>query len=325
MNVKKLLIERAKKNKKKIIFPEAGFSDRIVEAGLKIAKDGIADVIFVGDESSISLRVKNKDLSKFKIYNPKTCDFMDKLVEHLVSKRSHKGVNAEIAREMLSDPIYFATALTDLGYADGMVCGAEVSTARSLRPALEIIKSKEGIVSSYFLFYGKNKIAPRLFMMGDCAIVQNPTFEQLTVIAELMIDESKELNLFNPKVAFLSYSTCGSAESESTLKVKEAYKLFSERNKDIISVGEVQLDTAISKDVARVKLPDSDFVPPANIFVVPNLDSGNLCYKAIEYFGGYKAIGPISMGFNKPVNDLSRGCSVEDIILVTALTVLQCK
>lgn len=323
MNVKNFLIKRAKQNKKTIVFPEAGFSERIVTAGKIIAKKEIANVVFVGDESSLSLRIKDKDLKNITIYNPKTCSFFEELVKRVLEKRKHKGITEEQARDLLLDPIYFATTLTDCGYADGMVCGAEVSTAETLRPALQIIKSKEGLVSSYFLFVGKNRVTNSTFMMGDCAVIENPTFEQQTAIAELMLEENKKLNLFEPRFAFLSYSTCGSAESESIEKVQEAYKLFKERNPNIQAVGEVQFDASVVEAVAKTKIPNQKFMGPANMFVMPNIESGNIGYKMVQYFANLQAIGPITMGFNKPVNDLSRGCTVNDIILVTAITAIQ--
>ncbi len=323
MNINKQLISKAKSLNKTIVFPEAGFSERIVEAGKIIAKKGIANVVFIGDESSLSLRIKDKYLNKITIYNPKTCTFFEELVSLVVEKRKSKGMTEQQARELLLDPIYFAVALTDFGLADGMVCGAEVPTASTLRPALQIIKSKEGIVSSYFLFVGKNKVTDSVFMMGDCAVVENPSYEQLTAIAELMLEQNKMLNLFDPRFAFLSYSTKGSAKSENIDKVQSAYSLFKERNSDVYAVGEVQVDASLLENVAKTKMPKDEFKGPANIFVMPNIEAGNIGYKLVQYFGGMQAIGPITMGFNKPVNDLSRGCTIADIILVTAITAIQ--
>lgn len=325
MNIIKKFISSAKNNKKTIIYPEAGFSDRIVKAGKIIAKKGIANVVFVGDETSLALRIKDKDLNNITIYNPKTCSFFDDLVNIVVEKRKHKGVTQQDAKELLLDPIYFAVTLVEAGYADGMVCGAEVPTANTLRPALQIIKSKEGIVSSYFLFVGKNKVTDNAFLMGDCAVIENPSFEDETAIAELMLNECNNLGINDPRFAFLSYSTMGSAKSESITKVQNAFNLFKERNPNIKAVGEVQFDASIKKSIAKTKMPNQEFFGPANVFVVPDINVGNVAYKMVQYFGGLNAIGPITMGFNKPVNDLSRGCTVKDIILVSAITSLQCK
>ena len=325
MSIVKSLISKAKSNKKTIIYPEAGFSDRIVKACKIIAKKGIANVVFVGDETSIALRIKDKDLKNITIYNPKTCTFIDDLANIVFEKRKNKGVTIEQARELLLDPIYFAVTLVEAGYADGMVCGAEVPTASTLRPALQIIKSKQGIVSSYFLFAGKNKVTDNAFLMGDCAVIESPDFKQQTAIAELMLDEAESLEITNPRLAFLSYSTMGSAKSEMVEKVQNAYDLFKQRNPNVKAVGEVQFDASIKENIAKTKMPKQEFYGPANIFVVPDINVGNIAYKMVQYFGGLQAIGPITMGFNKPVNDLSRGCSIKDIILVTAITALQCK
>ena len=321
MDITNLLIERAKANKKTIIFPEACFSERVLEAGKIISKHGIANVAFVGDEYELKQKLHGCGIQ---IFDPKTCCFMDKLVNIVVQKRKHKGVTEAQAKELLQDPIYFAVTLVEAGYANGMVCGAEVSTAKTLRPALQIIKSKQGIVSSYFLFVGENKVTDSTFMMGDSAVVENPSANELAQIANLMLEENKKLNLFNPRFAFLSYSTMGSAKSENITKVQEAYKLFTEQNPEVYAVGEVQFDASIKQSVAKTKMPNQNWNGPANIFVMPNIEAGNIGYKLVQYFGGLQAIGPITMGFNKPVNDLSRGCTVEDIVLVTAITSIQC-
>ena len=284
---------------------------------------GMAKVVFVGDESSLSLQIKKKYLNMVEILNPKTYNKIDELAQYVFEKRKHKGMTEEEAKSLVLDPIYFATTLTAVGVVDGMICGAEVPTANTLRPALQIIGTKEGLCSSYFLFIGKNKVTDSTFMMGDCGVVVNPTYEQQTAIAELMLEENKKFNLFEPRFAFLSYSTLGSAFSDSTDKVAKAYKLFANRNPQVKAVGEVQFDASISQRVANVKMPGKNMEKPCNIFVMPNIDAGNICYKAIQYFGGLEAIGPITMGLNKPVNDLSRGCTIKDIILLTAITAIQ--
>ena len=325
MNINKEIIKRAKEKNKTIVFPEASFSDRISKAGIKIAKMGLAKVIFIGDESSMSLQLKKNDLKYVTVYNPKTFEHKQKIIEHIFEKRKHKGMTIEEATSLADDPIYFATALTTMGYADGMICGAEVPTANTLRPALQIIGTKEGLCSSYFLMLGKNRVTDDVFMMGDCAVVEDPTYEQLTAIAELILEENKKFNLFNPRFAFLSYSTYGSAFSPSTEKVSKAYQLFINRNPEIKAVGEAQFDASVSKRVASVKMAGREQSIPANVFIMPNIDAGNICYKAIQYFGHLKAIGPITVGLKKPVNDLSRGCTIKEIITLTAITVLQCE
>ena len=323
MDINNVLINRAKKLKKTIVFPEADFSVRVLEAGIKIAKNDIAKVIFIGDCNSLKTKLAKLECD-IKIIDPNSCDFVDTLVAKVVEMRKHKGVTEDDAKKLLKDPIYFAVTLIACGYADGMVCGAEVPTASTLRPALQIIKSKSGLVSSYFLFVGENRVTDSTFMMADCAVVENPTSIEEAEIANLMLEENKKLNLFQPRFAFLSYSTLGSAKSDSITKVQDAYKMFKEKNPNVLAVGEVQFDASVVESVAKTKIKNQEFMGPANMFVVPNIDTGNICYKAIQYFGGLQAIGPITMGFNKPVNDLSRGCTVEDIILVTAITSIQC-
>lgn len=324
LNLVKELISKARLLNKTIIFPEADFSDRVLNACKTIASSGIAKVALIGNQHSLTQKIGNKNLKNIVINDPNSCNFFDKLVNIVVEKRKSKGMTEEEAKTLLLDPIYFAVALTECGYADGMVCGAEVSTAKTLRPALQIIKSKEGIVSSYFLFVGKNKVTDDIFMMGDCAVVENPTAEELSKIANLMLYENERLNLFHPRLAFLSYSTKGSANSENIQKVQKAYKMFKEAHPNVHAVGEVQFDASILENVAKTKMPDEKFIGPANMFVMPNIEAGNIGYKLVQYFGGLQAIGPITMGFNKPVNDLSRGCTVDDIIVLTAITVLQC-
>lgn len=323
MEFSKLLLKKAKKNKKTIVFPEAGFSKRIVEAGVIIAKKGIANVVFVGNENTFKSQIKPKYLNKIQIYNPSSCEFFDSLVNIVMQKRKQKGITLQEARSLLLDPVYFATTLLEAGYADGMVAGAEISTAKTLKPALQIIKSKSGLVSSYFLFEGKNRVTNNVFLMGDCAVVENPDANQLCQIANLMLEQNNLLSAVSPKVAFLSYSTLGSANSESITKVCTAYEMFKQQNPTTQAIGEVQFDASVIKSVAKTKMPNHNFNGASNIFVMPNIDAGNICYKMVQYFGGLKAIGPITMGFNKPVNDLSRGCTIKDIVLLAAITAIQ--
>lgn len=322
MNLTQNIINRAKNACKTIVFPEADFSDRIVVAGKKIANDGIAKVVFVGNKQSL-LNKLGSNCDGITVYDPNNFQQIDKFAECIYQKRKHKGLSMDQAKVLAKDPIYFAVMLVETGMADGMVCGAEVSTAKTLKPALQIIKSKTGIVSSYFLFTGKNNVTDDAFLMGDCAVVECPTAEEEATIASLMLTQNRLLGLNQPRVAFLSYSTMGSAKSESVEKVQKAYQIFAKQNPNVCAVGEAQFDASVFKRVADVKMPNANFVFPANIFVMPNIDAGNIGYKMVQYFGNLNAIGPITMGFNKPVNDLSRGCTVQDIILLTAITAIQ--
>lgn len=323
MKFSKYIQRQASFCNKTIVFPESAFSIRTMLAIRKIVKKDICKCILIGDESAFSINYK-KIADKCQIINPKTSELAKNVALFIYDVRKDKGITYEKAQEMAQDVHYFATALVALGYADGMVGGAEVSTAKNLKPALELIKGKEGLVASYFVMAGKNKVADDVFFMADCGLVENPTSKQLSKIAELLMVEYKRYKHTDPKVAFLSYSTVGSAKSEMVDKVKDAYELFLKNNVGINAIGEVQLDSALFERVRRVKMPNSTFGGSADVFIMPDLNSGNICYKAIQYFGGMRAIGPITMGLNKPVNDLSRGCSVDDIVDLTAITVLQC-
>ena len=325
MNFVRTLIKKAKKYDKTIVMPEAEFSSRIIEGAVRVVREGIANIVLIGSKEKIKLPQLKNTSKTIQIINPKDYKDINKIIDLILEKRKHKGMTIEEAGKLALDPIYFANAYCLLGMADGVVCGAEVPTASTLRPALQLVKGRKGLVSSYFLFVGKNQVTNPCFVMGDCAVIENPTAEQEAQIAEMMLDEYKHLGLKKPCCAFLSYSTMGSAESDSVQKVRSAYNIFSKNNPRVMCMGETQFDACVNSTVSRNKMPDMPFVRPANIFVMPNLDAGNIGYKITQYFGGLKAIGPITMGLNLPVNDLSRGCTVDDIVEVTAVTVLQCR
>lgn len=320
----KKLFARARAKNKTIIFPEAGFSDRTIEAVKILHKKKICNVILVGDESSFIIR--DKSLLKFTIMNPKTCPLKSKLVKHLYTKRKEKGMTMEEAENLVTDPYYFATLLVDLGIADGMVAGAEASTARALKPALQIIKTgKKGqIASSSFLIFGKNEVIKnRTLLLADCGLNVCPTADELVTIANQTIDTAKIIGLEEMNVAFLSYSSNGSAKGEVPEKMATAASKFS--RPAVVCDGELQLDSALCADVAKLKVPNSKIQGNANILIFPDLSSGNITYKAMQILGNMNAIGPIVQGLKKPVNDLSRGCSVQDIVILSAITALQAK
>lgn len=320
----KKLFARARAKNKTIIFPEAGFSDRTIEAVKILRKKKICNVILVGDESSFIIR--DKSLLKFTIMNPKTCPLKSKLVKHLYTKRKEKGMTMEEAENLVTDPYYFATLLVDLGIADGMVAGAEASTARALKPALQIIKTgKKGqIASSSFLIFGKNEVIKnRTLLLADCGLNVCPTADELVTIANQTIDTAKIIGLEEMNVAFLSYSSKGSAKGEVPEKMATAASKFS--RPAVVCDGELQLDSALCADVAKLKAPNSKIQGNANILIFPDLSSGNITYKAMQILGNMNAIGPIVQGLKKPVNDLSRGCSVQDIVILSAITALQAK
>lgn len=316
------ILKRAKKLKKTIVFPEAGFSDRTIEAVKYLKKKKIVECLLVADESALVLR--DKSLGEFKIINPKTSHLKDKLIKILLSKRKDKGMTREEAEELILDPYYFATLLVEAGVAEGMVSGAESSTAQTIRPALQIIgPSRKGeLISSCMLMYGKNKfLKDKTLLIGDCGVIPNPTTDDLISIASQTVDTYFQLGLKDPKLAFLSYSSKGSAKGESVEKVQKAY--LGLRKQNVVFDGELQFDSAIVPKVAMHKAPNSALKGDANILIFPDLNSGNICYKALQYVGGLKAIGPILQGLKKPVNDLSRGCSAKDIIILAGITAMQ--
>ena len=320
-NEKKLL-KQARALKKTIVFPEAGYSDRTIAAIKYLKKKKIVDVLLVGDDSSLVIR--DKSLTDYKIVNPKTSPLREKFAKTIYSKRKDKGMTMEEAEELVLDPYYFATLLVDAGIADGMVSGAESTTAQTIKPALQIIgpMKKGELVSSSILLYGKNKfLKDKTLLIGDCGVIPNPTAKELATIADQTTETYRQIGLENPKVAFLSYSTKGSAKGEMVDKVREAAELF--KKKGITFDGELQFDAAMVKSVAETKAPQSPVAGDANILIYPDLNTGNISYKTMQYIGGLSAVGPILQGLKKPVNDLSRGCSVEDIIMVAAITALQ--
>ena len=318
----KYLYKKAKELQKTIVFPEAGFTDRTIEAIKIIQKKGIAKPVLIGDESALVLR--DKSLIDYQIINPQTFQNKNEIINALYEKRKEKGMSREEAEKLALDPYYFSTLLVDLGFADGMVAGAEASTANTVRPALQVIKAKKkgGVVSSCFIMFGKNKfLKDKCIIIADCGVLMHPNEDELYQIACQSVETYRSLGLTSPKVAFLSFSSKGSANDESLEPIRKAYQKF--KKTGIPCDGELQFDAAMVERVARQKCPDSPLKGDANILIFPDLNSGNICYKAMQYIGGLNAIGPILQGLKKPVNDLSRGCSVEDIVMVTAVTVLQ--
>ena len=321
----KNLIEKAKGKQKTIVFPEVSFSDRTVEAVKILQKKKYVKVLLVGDASALILR--DKAFEKFDIVNPVTFPDRAKLVKALYEKRKEKGLTLEQADELEKDPYYFATLLVECGYADGMVAGAEASTATTIRPALQIIKAKnkKDPVSSCFLVYGKNDfLKGEALILSDCGVLEKPDADTLAVIASQSAKTAKEFGI-DPRVAFLSYSSKGSASSEEVDKVRVAFEKFKKKEKEIVCDGELQFDAAMVPEVAQNKCPDSPLKGKANVLIFPDLQAGNICYKTMQYVGGLHAVGPILQGLKKPVNDLSRGCSVEDIVLASVITALQCE
>lgn len=318
---------RAKKNKRKIVLTESE-DERVVKAAIKASKEGIADIILIGDKTELDNKYDN--LTSINIINPKTSSYTQKFIKKLYELRKNKGMTESEAKKLIeNDYMYFACMLVLDGIADGVVSGACHSTANTLRPALQIIKSdkKSDLVSAFFLMhvpnskYGLNGT----FLFADSGLVQNPTSNELASIA---YSSSKSFELLTGKkaiVAFLSHSTKGSAKHELVEKIESASIIAKLKYPDMVSDGELQLDAAIDPEIAKRKAPDSKVAGKANTLIFPNLDAGNIGYKLVERLAGGEAYGPITQGLKYPVNDLSRGCSVDDIVGVIAITSVQCK
>lgn len=307
-----------KGNKKTIILAE-GDKPRILKAARYLLENNICKLILVGDKEKILFELNG--LEGFRALNPVE-DAREDMIEKFYELRKHKGVSLSDAKEIVLDPIYYSTMLLKIGEGDGLVSGAVHSTADTVRPALQIIKTRIGVekVSGCFFMSKDDKT----YIFSDCAINPNPTSEELANIAHLSYEIAKVFDL-EAKIAFLSYSTKGSAKHENVDKVVRAFEIFKEKWPDIDADGELQTDAALIPEVAFSKAPNSKVAGKANILIFPNLDSANISYKLVERLGGYRAIGPILLGLDKPMNDLSRGCSVDDIIDNVIVTCLQAK
>lgn len=315
------LFETARSNKKRIVLPE-GEDERVLRAAEIILHRNVADIIFLANEETFKenyLRL-GLDLSKASVVQPCRSELMEVFVERFYEMRKAKGLTLAAAQDAMTHFSYFATMMVHLGYADGMVSGASHSTADTIRPALQIIKTKPGIsiVSSVFFMCLKTKV----LVYGDCAVNQDPNAQELAQIA-LSSAETAEAFGIVPKVAMLSYSTGESGSGADVEKVREATNLVKEKNPLLAVEGPIQYDAAIDKAVALTKLPNSKVAGEATVFVFPDLNTGNNTYKAVQRSSDAIAIGPILQGLNKPINDLSRGCLVADIVNTIAITAIQ--
>ena len=319
---------RAKRNLKTIILTESE-DVRVLQAASKVTEEGFAKIILIGNEDEAkTLANKNGiDINGIKIINPVKSEKYEEYVNYFYELRKAKGITIEQARETLKDNMYFGTMMVKSGDADGLVSGACHSTANTLRPALQILKTAPGtkLVSAFFLMlvpnceYGENGI----FVFGDCGLVENPTADELSEIAISSSKSFKSLTGKESKVAMLSYSTHGSAHSELTEKVVEATKLLKEKMPDLICDGELQLDAAIIPEIAKSKAPNGTVNGQANTLIFPDLNAGNIGYKLVQRLAKAEAYGPLCQGISRPVNDLSRGCSADDIVGVVAITAVQ--
>lgn len=320
--------EKAKSVQKNIVLPE-GSEPRTIEAAAKIAEQGIAHVILLGDEKEIeAANTKKVDLSGATIINPATSPKLDEYANMFYEMRKSKGITPEQAKETCKDTLYYAVMMIKNNDADGMVSGAIHSTGDTLRPALQVIKTKPGvpIVSSCFIMeqpdtkWGQDGV----MVFADCAVNIDPTAEELAAIAIASADSAKALaGIDDPKIAMLSFSTKNSAKHEKVDKVVEATRLAKEMAPELNIDGELQADAALIEAVGQLKSPGSKVAGHANVLIFPDIQAGNIGYKLVQRLGGADAIGPVCQGLARPVNDLSRGCSVEDIVSVVAMTAVQ--
>lgn len=319
--------ERAKQNMKTIVLPESD-DRRTLEAADRILAEDVANIILVGNKEEIKKKAEGLDLSKATIIDPNDTEKLQSYIDVLVEARKSKGMTPEQAKDILTkDYLYFGVTMVKAGEADGMVSGAVHSTADTLRPSLQILKTAPGtkLVSAFFVMvvpnceYGEDGV----FVFGDCGLNQNPNPEELAAIAESSAKSFENLIGKEPMVAMLSHSSKGSAKHADVDKVAEATKIVKENCPNLKIDGELQLDAAIVPSVGSSKAPGSTVAGKANVLIFPDLDAGNIGYKLVQRLAKAEAYGPMTQGIARPVNDLSRGCSAEDIVGVIAITAVQ--
>ena len=330
MDLVQSIIERAKSNKQRIVLPEAT-EERTLRAADKVLAEGVANIILIGNPAEINSLAEKwglKNIDKATIIDPENNPKSEEYATLLAELRKKKGMTIEQARELVKDPLYLGCMIIKTGDADGQISGALSTTGETLRPALQIIKCAPGItcVSGAMLLitkepqYGENGV----LVVGDVAVTPMPDAQQLAQIAVCTAQTAKSVAGFaEPRVAMLSFSTKGSAKHEVVDKVVEATKLAKEMDPELKIDGELQADAALVPSVGEKKAPDSEIAGKANVLVYPCLEVGNISYKLVQRLGDALAIGPILQGIARPVNDLSRGCSIEDIYYMVAITACQ--
>ncbi|HBD94574.1 MAG: phosphate acetyltransferase [Spirochaetes bacterium GWF1_31_7] len=329
MNFIKMIEEKAISLNKKIVLPETE-DDRVIKAASEILKRKLAKIILIGNPETIHAKASGLGVSidGAEIINPVTSEYYDEFVTVYQKKREKKGMTIDQAKEiMANDYMFFGAMLVEKKVAHGMVGGALNTTAHTLRAMIQCVGTKPGTksISSFFIMISPNKEIgyKGITFFADCAVIPLPDANQLADIAEATADNFKAFVGETPMVAMLSFSTKGSAETEETKKVAQAVDILQARRPDIMVDGELQLDAAIVAEVGNKKAPGSKVAGRANVLVFPNLEAGNIGYKLVQRFGNAEALGPILQGANRPVNDLSRGCSVEDIVNVVSITSVQ--
>ena len=329
MDLLQKIKENAKKHNKRIVLPE-GTEERTLQAADILLNEGIAQIILIGNPAEInkeSERLGLNNITKATIIDPENHDKIDEYADILVELRKKKGLTKEDALKLTKDPLYLATLMIKNGDADGEVAGALNATGDVLRPAFQVVKTMPGIsvVSGAFIMILKDKQFGNDGMMvfADCAVHPNPTASELAEIAVATARTTKAIAEMEPRVAMLSFSTMGSAKHEMVDKVREATKLAKEMAPDVMIDGEMQADAAIVEAIGSKKAPNSPVAGKANVLVFPTLEVGNIGYKLVQRMAGAEAVGPVLQGMAAPINDLSRGCSVSDIVNLVAITANQ--
>ena len=319
---------KAKALQKTIVLCE-GEDSRVVKAAAMATKEGVAKIVLLGNEAEIKAANPDVDLTGITIIDPLTSEKLPAYNAKLCELRASKGMTPDQAEKLLKDGTYFGAMMLKMGDVDGLVSGACHSTANTLRPGLQIIKTAKGVssVSSFNLMIcpsqGNQYCPDGMVFFADCGLNPTYTSEGLAECAIATANSAKAITGIEPRVAMLSFSTMGSAKHDNVTLVAEAVKVAKEKAPDLKLDGELQFDAAIVPSVAALKAPQSDVAGKANIFIFPDLQSGNIGYKIAERLGGFMAVGPICQGFAKPMNDWSRGCSSEDIVGAVAITALQ--
>lgn len=327
MNVSSFFRDKARSKKRRVVLPE-GTELRTIQAAKKIISDSIANVTLLGDPNKIAALAKDYglNLTKIEVIDPPAAANYDTFVSDFIALRKHKGITEQDARTAIANPLYYGAMMVHKDIADASVAGAVNTTGDVLRAAIQTIGMKPGMLtlsSSFIMTLPRfREELNKILLFADCAVVPNPTAEQLVSIASATADTMQNLLGMTPKVAFLSFSTKGSAAHPDVEKVTKALELFHKDRPDIQADGELQLDAALIPEIGKRKAPQSEIAGQANILIFPDLDAGNIGYKMAERLGGATATGPVIQGLAKPANDLSRGCSADDIVDTSAIALL---